>query len=90
MRIFGIKWNKVEKKHVPVMFKIQKETSTKICIHHFKSDLANNMDHTRILGTETLVSDPKTSPEIAQRASRMTIARHSMTYSVRVPLVILP
>ena len=29
------------------------------CIHHFKTDLINNMDHMRISGTEpTLISDP--------------------------------
>ena len=29
-----------------------------ICIHHFKSDLIYNMDHMRISGYRTLISDP--------------------------------
>ena len=31
------------------------------CIHHFNSDLIYNMDHMRISGTETLVSDPESN-----------------------------
>ena len=31
---------------------IWNETSSSRCIHHFKSDLINNMDHMRISGTE--------------------------------------
>ena len=27
------------------------------CIHHFKSDLINNMDHMRISGTEPLAKE---------------------------------
>ena len=30
----------------------KKKTSTKMCIHHFKSDLINNIDHMRISGNE--------------------------------------
>ena len=30
-----------------------KETSTKLYVHHFKSDSINNMGHMRISGTET-------------------------------------
>ena len=31
------------------------------CIHHLKSDLIYNMDHMRISGNWTLVSDPETN-----------------------------
>ena len=36
----------------PQATQIYKKRLLPICIHHFKSDLINNMDHMRIPGTE--------------------------------------
>ena len=45
----GTPWSTSSDTHQVV--EIQKQTYVR-CIHHFKSDLNNNMDHMRILGTE--------------------------------------
>ena len=45
----GTHWSTSSDTHQVV--EIQKETLPS-CIHHFKSDLINNMDHMRISGTE--------------------------------------
>ena len=41
----------ISQKRAEKSSEIQKETLPR-CIHHFKSDLINNMDHMRISGTE--------------------------------------